>query len=184
MTRIVLATLAALPALTGCAGVTSTASPGHSDLTADQIMTHLTQQVTTATLTLAYTAENDPNDLLGRPNGYTSKVAFTDSRIPAEDVEFSDPDAIERGGSVEVFADQAGAQKRKQYIQTIAAELPFATEYDYVSGPILVRVSQELTPDQAGERDSCPALTVASTPAQRLPASASSARLVSSPTPA
>src|SRR5215217_8300277 len=30
---------------------------------------------------VAYTAKNDPNDLLGRPNQYTSKVMFEDTRL-------------------------------------------------------------------------------------------------------
>ena len=35
-----------------------------------------------ATIAFTYTAENDPNKLLGRQGGYTSKVSLQDSRLP------------------------------------------------------------------------------------------------------
>jgi hypothetical protein len=155
VTRIVLATLAALLALTGCASGSQAESAGNppepATVTAEHVMAQLAQRVPTASLTLVYTADNDPNDLLGRPGGYTSKVAFADSRILPEETDGLPEAAIERGGSVEVFADEQGARKRMEYIQAIAAGLPLATEYDYVSGQILVRVSRELIPDQALE---------------------------------
>ena len=44
-----------------------------------------------------------PNRLLGRPNGYTSKIAFADSRISKTDTDGRQKDAIERGGSIEVL---------------------------------------------------------------------------------
>jgi hypothetical protein len=50
---------------------------------------------------------------------------------------------------VEVFADEQGAHNRTRYIQGIAAGLPMAVEYDYVSGSVLVRVGKALTPAQA-----------------------------------
>ena len=43
------------------------------------------------------TESTDPNDMLGRPNGYTSKIAVTDSRIDLPDGFRSD--AIKAGGS-------------------------------------------------------------------------------------
>ncbi|MFE9601990.1 hypothetical protein [Streptomyces hokutonensis] len=95
------------------------------------------------------TAANDPNHLLGRPGQYTSKVTFTDSRIKAADVEGTDKGDVERGGAIEVFGDPSGAQARAKYIQTIAKSLPAVAEYDYVRGPVLVRVSHYLTPTQA-----------------------------------
>lgn len=48
--------------------------------TADQIMQQLGAKVPSAKLGIVYAAEIDPNHLLGRPNGYSSKVSFTDSR--------------------------------------------------------------------------------------------------------
>jgi hypothetical protein len=48
-----------------------------------------------------------------------------------------------------VFADEAAATARAGYIQAVTKSLPAAAEYDYVAGPVLVRVSHLLTPDQA-----------------------------------
>lgn len=94
------------------------------------------------------TAENDPNKLLGRPNGYTSKVVITDSRVPAADR--GEPDDVDSGAAVEVFANAAAAQARADYIDAIRKSSPIlANEYDYVHGPVLLRVTGNLTPDQA-----------------------------------
>lgn len=41
------------------------------------------------------------------------------------------------------------AQRRADYIQTIGKNLPTLVEYDYVLGPVLLRLSKGLTPDQA-----------------------------------
>jgi hypothetical protein len=49
--------------------------------TADQVMQQLAAKVPSAKFGITYTAENDPNHLLGRPNGYSSKVSFTGSRV-------------------------------------------------------------------------------------------------------
>ncbi|MFD5250411.1 hypothetical protein ACFWIW_38090 [Amycolatopsis sp. NPDC058340] len=37
------------------------------------------------------------------------------------------------------------------FIQSVAKNLPAAGEYDYLKGPVLVRVSRFLTPNQAKE---------------------------------
>ena len=54
-------------------------------------MRTLTAKVPSATPSLVFTAENDPNHLLGRPNGYTSKASFTDSRITGDDLVAAHP---------------------------------------------------------------------------------------------
>ncbi|MEU2913816.1 hypothetical protein ACFYM3_12010 [Streptomyces massasporeus] len=100
-------------------------------------------------LVRVYDEANDPNHLLGRPGGYTSKAAFSDSRVSSADVEGLDKDAIERGGSVEVFKTEEEAKARAKYIETIAKSMPSATEYHYIVGGILIRVSNLLTPTQA-----------------------------------
>ncbi|MDR3034571.1 MAG: hypothetical protein LBV78_15920 [Kitasatospora sp.] len=96
-----------------------------------------------------YTADNDPNHLLGRPHQYVSKTAFTDARIQPADVEGEDEDSVTRGGSVEVFATTADAQARVDYIADIIKNMPVFTEYDYVHGTEVLRVSKLLTPNQA-----------------------------------
>ena len=125
--------------------------------TADDVTKSLGEKIATVKLIRAYSAADDPNHLLGRPNGYTSKTAFGDSRVASTDVEYLAADAVERGGSVEVFADEAGARTRMDFIQSVAKSMPLVGEYDYVKGPVLVRVSRFLTPDQAKEYEAAAA---------------------------
>ena len=85
-----------LVSLTACGGPTA-------DLDAAGVIEAIAGQGLPVTLTVTYTAETDPNKQLGRPNGYTSKAAFTDSRINAADVAGKKEGDVELGGSVEVF---------------------------------------------------------------------------------
>ena len=73
--------------------------------------------------------------LLGRPNGYTSKIAFADSRISKADIEGAEGDAIERGGSIEVFPDAELAKGRAEYIQGALKNSGLGAEYDCLRGP-------------------------------------------------
>jgi hypothetical protein len=82
-------------------------------------MQQLAAKVPSAELGITYTAENDPNHLLGRPNGYASKVSFTDSRVDQKLLESRRPAAIDAGGSVEVYPDADGAARRAKYIQDL-----------------------------------------------------------------
>ncbi|MGW7197665.1 hypothetical protein [Streptomyces chryseus] len=126
------------------------ASAEKSDvLTAQQAVAALEKSIPELKLVQDYTEANDPNHLFGRPGGYTSKAAFSDSRVSSADVEGLDKDAIERGGSVEVFKTAEAAKARAKYIETIAKSMPGVTEYHYMAGGILVRVSNLLTPTQA-----------------------------------
>ncbi len=118
--------------------------------TADQIVASLAAKVPTVKIGVTYTADDDPNHLLGRPNGYTSKTTFTDSRI--ERGPALDATSVKAGGSVEVFPDADAAQRRQLYIQSIQKATPIVgTEYSYLTGTALVRVSGDLTPTQAAE---------------------------------
>jgi hypothetical protein len=117
--------------------------------TAEEVFNRIADQVTTASLVKVYTEDDDPNKLLGRPNGYTSKIAFADSRIAEVDTEGADKDAIERGGSIEVFSDAELAKGRAEYIQGILKNSGLGAEYDYLHGPVLVRVTGNLSPSKA-----------------------------------
>ncbi|MFB8183280.1 hypothetical protein ACFC8N_46385 [Streptomyces sp. NPDC055966] len=130
----------------GKAGSSATAS---TPLTAQSAVQKIDASISSAKLSGTVTADNDPNHLLGRPNQYTSKVTFTDSRIKAADVEGTKPGDVDRGGAVEVFADPADAATRAKYIQAVTKSMPALAEYDYVHGTVLVRVSHYLTPAQA-----------------------------------
>lgn len=90
-----------------------------------------------------YTADTDPNELLGRPNQYTSKTNFADTTLEQSDS--NDP----IGGSVEVFESKSDAEKRKKYIDSIGKEMPQVVEYSYINGTALLRLDKSLTPEQA-----------------------------------
>lgn len=160
-TRITIAALAitGLLALTGCGGNDSsgsskdsseapaTAQSSDTELDAEQVVTRIAEAIDSAKPATVYTAETDPNNLLGRPSGYESKADFTDSRAKPEL-----DDEVQQGGSVEVFDDPADAKDRGKFIaDTLKKMKIFGTEYHYTKGGILLRVSGELTPDQAAE---------------------------------
>src|SRR5690348_12824984 len=65
--------------------------------------------------TFNYTADNDLNHLLGRPGQYTGKAEFKDTRISSTDTGANI--SVSDGGSVEVFATTADAQRRFAYLQ-------------------------------------------------------------------
>lgn len=91
------------------------------------------------------TAANDPNMLLGRPGAYTSKVNFRDTRLSEQGRTFELPN----GGSIEVFAHEADASARRDYIQNVTRGNPLLTEYTYAVGAVVLRLSSRLTPEQA-----------------------------------
>jgi hypothetical protein len=105
--------------------------------------------IPTTKLTATVTAANDGNHLLGRPHQYTSAIKFADTRIKAADVDGLDKDDVTRGGGIEVFGNHADAQARADYIQAVTKGIPALSEYDYVSGGAVVRVSYLLTPAEA-----------------------------------
>jgi hypothetical protein len=86
---------------------------------------------------------SDPNHLLGRPGGYTSRASFD---VPGGDPE-GDKYAVDRGGAVEVWPDAAAAKRRAEFIANTLASAPIlGTEYHYLNGPVLVRLSGKVTP--------------------------------------
>jgi hypothetical protein len=119
-------------------------------LSAAGVVTALTRAGLPITGVTVYTETTDPNHLLGRPNGYTSKVAFVDERVKASDAHDSTKGSVDLGGSAEVFAGTDEALARAKYIARVNNSMQIlGAEYDYVSGPVLLRVSEVLTPAQA-----------------------------------
>jgi hypothetical protein len=83
----------------------------------------------------AVTREDDPEQLLGLPREYTSKVTFADTRVaPA-------------GGSIEVFRTSADLVERVVHLQRSPQPLP--REHYYAVGSVLMRVSGNLPSDAA-----------------------------------
>jgi hypothetical protein len=139
------------PDKTGARSSAPKADDKPSALTAEQVSDQLAKAIPSFKTFRVYTEADDPNKLMGRPGGYISKTAFYDSRISKDAAPGERDDAIIRGGSVEVFESAELAAKRYEYVKTIAESSSLFTEYDYVAGTALVRVSKELTPSQARE---------------------------------
>ncbi|MEU3334832.1 hypothetical protein ACWCQ1_21970 [Streptomyces sp. NPDC002144] len=156
-TRTTTAGLLAAVTLTACGSqATHTTTPDarhpagtSASLTARAAFEQISRVVRTANMTGTVTAANDPNQLLGRPDEYTSKVTFSDSFVPANAVTGAAPGDVERGGAVEVFTDPAAAKARADHIQGVTRSTPALAEYDYVHGRVLVRVSRYVPPARA-----------------------------------
>ena len=92
--------------------------------------------------------DNDPNDLLGRPNGYTSRAS---ADLPGGDTE-ADKYDIDRGLVIEVWPTADDADRRSKFIQdTLKNMQMLGTEYHYRAdqGRVLVRVSGKVKPSLA-----------------------------------
>lgn len=90
-----------------------------------------------------YTAETDPNKLLGRPNQYVGKINFNDLRIEDE--------SIMDSGTIEVFDSQEDLMSRKTYVESISKSSSIFAQYIYSRKNILLRLDHQLTPSQATE---------------------------------
>ena len=86
---------------------------------------------------VAYIATTDPNHLLGRQNGYTSKVNW------------GDHNEVALWGSIEVFPDNAEATTRDQEVSSLVP--PLGDGYDTVAGDALLRLGTVYTPAQAAQ---------------------------------
>jgi hypothetical protein len=116
---------------------------------ADEVLQGLKDKDMPIGESISYTAKNDPNDLLGRPNQYTSKVNFKDTRLKSDSL--ADDLDVQEGGSIEVFENENDAIRRKEYVESIGKGFsPFA-EYTYREGTVLLRLSHRLLPKQAAE---------------------------------
>ncbi|MET9222364.1 hypothetical protein ABZX65_26870 [Streptomyces sp. NPDC003300] len=132
-------------------GTTGASKAQHGDASAAYRTIHTA--VPTTSITAVVTEANDGNHLMGRPHQYTSAIKFADSRLKAADLDGLDKDDVTRGGGIEVFGNHADAQARADYIQTVTKGLPALSEYDYVHGTTVLRISHLLTPSQAKEYD-------------------------------
>src|SRR5690242_6438644 len=99
---------------------------------------------------IVYTAVTDPNHLLGRQGGYTSKVAWADPRAARQDAGDT-RGSIGLGGGIEAFPTAAGARARYQSLRGF--QPPFGDGNDYLSGTAVLRLSQYLTPTEARAYD-------------------------------
>ncbi|AVT39620.1 hypothetical protein C6W10_27850 [Plantactinospora sp. BB1] len=98
----------------------------------------------------AQNEDTDPNDLLGRPGGYTSRAS---ADVPGGDRD-ADKYGIDRGLVVEVFATAEDADARSKFIQKTLKEIQImGTEYHYqpTDRRVLVRLTGKIKPSVAGK---------------------------------
>lgn len=121
--------------LIGCAAPSQPAP-----LTGDQLSASLASSGLPVTNVRVFTADTDPNKLLGRPQQYIAKVNWDDQRL-------STPD----DATIEVFPDAASLDARQKYTQAISdTGGAFAQYIERNDGRhVLLRLPHELTPDQA-----------------------------------
>lgn len=123
--------------------------------TAEEIANELKTRISSVGNIVAYTEETDLNDLLGRPNQYTSKATFQDTRL--EQINLNNEFLTEEerkeptGGTIEVFNNKDDMLNRKKYIESITSSISALSEYIYAEGNVLLRLEHELTPEQAKE---------------------------------
>lgn len=124
---------------------TATYAAGSSESAdATAVAGDLKRAADTATEVVTITEENDPNDLIGRPNGYLSAAVLYDSGVTCDSL------GAECGLTVEVYPDDTGARGRAEFIQGTYRDMPIlGTEWNYVKGPVLVRITGEMKPSVA-----------------------------------
>jgi len=167
----VLVAAALLVALAACGGSSrpettttgSTTVASHS-VTATSVATTMIDGGVPARLAFTYTAANDPNHLLGRQGGYSSKVSLQDSRLPkvhnflpglaatarakAPTWSAESASSIDGGAAIECYPSPSGAQRRYETLRGYSGTV-LGDGYDYVSGGCVLRLSTDLTPTQA-----------------------------------
>ena len=144
MARLSLAGLLVIALTAGCTPSAPVTTPGTVDAAA--VLEGFKAKGLPITSAIVHSAESDSNKLLGRPNGYESKVSFRDGRVPARSTGSIDTDT---GGTIEVYPDAAGAQRRGAEIVALVKDSPLPVEYVYTRGRVVLRLSRELTPNQA-----------------------------------
>lgn len=131
-----------LLALAACGGESDASKEGD----ADSAVQRIEKQVAEVTEAIAITEDNDPNDLIGRPNGYESGVILRDERGECDEL------GVTCGAVLETWPDADAAQERSDYILGILEDSPaLGSEYHYLDGATLLRVTGELTPSEAAD---------------------------------
>lgn len=107
--------------------------------------------IPSVTKLVTITEKNDPNDLIGRPNGYVAAVVLHDSRGDCGtdfETDKVDETATDCGAKIEQWPDEAGAKRRSKHIQGIQKEMGSiaGSEWNYVKGGLLLRVGGNVPP--------------------------------------
>ena len=139
------APIASSPTVASTSTSTPTPTPTKAVVTADDVAFFLEDEIAKVEKVVQITEDNDPNDLIGRPNGYTEAAIVFDERLNC-----GDQLGASCGATVEIWPDEAGATARNDYIQGVLKDSPIlGSEYGYVEGNVLLRVSGDLKPSVA-----------------------------------
>lgn len=118
----------------------------------------MNMQISTVGAMINFNAKDDPNNQLGRPNQYTEKTSWADTRIDPHDFSEENSDEINnldpvlyKGGTIEKFKNIADLNRRYNYIKKITLVQPVYNQYMYKKGLFLLRLDKEFTPTQAKE---------------------------------
>jgi len=150
MRRSALLVIAVL-ALAGCSSTTPAAKdPTMAPTTVAQDATALAGPLkaglASVTKIVTITEDNDPNDDIGRPGGYTSAAVIYDKNVKCEGKDV----VVGCGAKIEVFESAAAAKARAAYIQGLIKAMPIVgKEYDYLRGVALLRIAGEVKPSLA-----------------------------------
>lgn len=88
-----------------------------------------------------YTADNDPNKLLGRPNQYIAKINWVDARF----------ESAQDSCTLELFKTPEDLKTRKAYGESLGKSSPMFSQYMYEFNMVLLRLPKDLSPKQAEE---------------------------------
>jgi hypothetical protein len=83
----------------------------------------------------------DPNNLLGRPGQYTSKIDFFDKR-------HSEAGSEDGRNTIEVFATPEDAKARRSYVEQVTKGMAFAVQYQELRGSVLMRLDKAMLPSE------------------------------------
>lgn len=90
------------------------------------------------------TEDNDPNNVIGRPSGYSTAAVLYDSRTKC-----SDGLGADCGATVEGWPTAADAKHRAAYIEKLLKASPLlGSEYDIVRGTYVLRVAGDIKPSK------------------------------------
>ena len=95
---------------------------------------------------IALTEDTDSNNLLHKRNGYTAAISFATSYFDP-----SDYTGVDRGGTIEVFADRELADNRLQYLSTFDSITMFDVGTHIVLGTMVIRLSDVLKASEQNE---------------------------------
>jgi serine/threonine-protein kinase len=134
----------------GAATATNSPRPARADAltpTAQSAAESIRAAIPQVTELIEITEDNDPNHLIGRPNGYVAASVLVDSRLPrCTSTNLGD----DCGAIVEQWPDQAAAQRRDDYVQSILRTMPIVgQQWTTVKGNLLLRVTGQLKPSAA-----------------------------------